>query len=163
MLDLFVKYPDPTTSHQALTNFIGSQSQTASSTIYLFVMFFKSLHCLSLLHIDLCLKIRFRSSSVTTLSSNNIFLEVPRSKKLAFYVSAPKPWHIWNSLQNTIKDVSSLIDTFKTQLKSYFISIYHVFCNFALFCLHFLVFILILFAFCIVFCALHASLEKGAL
>ena len=37
-----------------------------------------------------------------------------------------------------------------------FISIHHVFSNFA-----FLVFVLILFAFCIVFCALHASLEKG--
>ena len=116
--------------------------------------FFKSLHWLSLLYIDLCLKIRSRPSSVTTRSSNYIFFEVPRSKKLAFCVSAPK---LWNSLQNTIKNVSSL-DTFKTQLKSY---LYPYIMSFPI--LHFLVFILILFAFCIVFCALHASLEKGAL
>ena len=57
--------------------------------------------------------------------------EVPRSKKLAFCVSAPK---LWNSLQNTIKDVSSL-DTFKTQLKSY---LYPYIMSFPI--LHFLVF-----------------------
>ena len=80
---------------------------------------FKSLHRLSPLYIDSCLKIRSRPSSVSTHSSNHIFLEVPLSKKLAgeraFIVSAPK---LWNSLPNTIKDASSL-DTFKTQLKSY--------------------------------------------
>ena len=80
---------------------------------------FKSLQGLSLLYIDSCLKIRFQPSSVTTCSSNHIFLEVPRSKKLAgeraFCVSVPK---LWNSLPNTIKDASSL-DTFKTQLKSH--------------------------------------------
>ena len=38
VLDLFVKYPDPITSHQALTNFIASQSQTALSS-KLFPMF----------------------------------------------------------------------------------------------------------------------------
>ena len=83
---------------------------------------FKSLHGpMDSLHFTLTLvsKIRSRPSSVTTRSSNHIFLEVPPSKKLAgersFCVSAPK---LWNSLSNTIKDASSL-DTFKTQLKSY--------------------------------------------
>ena len=111
MLDLFVKSPDPATSHQALTNFIGSQSQTASSTIInCLSCFFKSLHWLSLLYMDLCLKIRSRPSAVTTRSSNYFFLEVPRSKKLAFCVSAPKllpsrmfqawtPWKLnWNHI-----------------------------------------------------------------
>ena len=88
--------------------------------------FFKSLHWLSLLYIDLCLKIRSRPSSVTTRSSNYIFFEVPRSKKLAFSVSAPK---LWNSLQNTIKDVSSL--DILNSFEIIFISRYHVFSNFA--------------------------------
>ena len=60
---------------------------------------FKSLHGLSPLYIDACLKIRSRSSSVSTRSSNHIFLEVPRSKKLAgeraLCVSAPKIWNIF--------------------------------------------------------------------
>ena len=44
---------------------------------------FKSPNGLSALYIDPCGKIRSRPSSVTTRSSNYIFLEVPRSKKLA--------------------------------------------------------------------------------
>ena len=55
---------------------------------------FKSLHGLSPLYINSCLKIRSRPSSVSTRSINHIFLEAPRSKKLAgeraFCVSAPK-------------------------------------------------------------------------
>ena len=115
----------------------------------LHVFFFKSLHWLSLLYIDSCLKIRSLLSSVTR-SSNYIFLEVPRSKKLAFCVSAPK---VWNNLPNTIKDASGL-DTFKTQLKWYSYPYYHVLSNFVLFCLHFLVFIFILFNFFVSYFAL---------
>ena len=43
----------------------------------------KSLHGLSPLYIDSSLKIRSRPSSVSTRSSSHVFLEVPRSKKLA--------------------------------------------------------------------------------
>ena len=89
---------------------------------------FKSLHWLSLLYIDSCLKIRSLLSSVTTRSGNYIFLEVPRSEKLAFCVFAPK---VWNNLPNTIKDASGL-DTFKTQLKWYLYPYYHVLSNFCI-------------------------------
>ena len=43
---------------------------------------FKSLHGLSPLYINSCLKIRSRPSSVSTRSINHIFLEASRSKKL---------------------------------------------------------------------------------
>ena len=124
MLNLFVKYPGPTTSHLA-PNLRPHHLQFNWSSSW----FFKSLHWLSLLYIDLCLKIRSRPSSVTTRSSNYIFFEVPRSKKLAFCVSAPK---LWNSLQNTIKDVSAWTPSKLNWNHIYIhISIYHVFSNFA--------------------------------
>ena len=117
---------------------------------------------ISPLYIDSCLKIRSRSSSVSTRSSNHIFLEVPRCKKLAggraFCVSAPK---LWNSLPNTIKDASSL-DTFKTQLNHIYILVNFSVPIFALFC--FIFWYLFLYSFiCVSVLFVLCILRKKAL
>ena len=110
---------------------------------------FKSLHWLSLLNIDSCLKTRSLLSSVTTRSSNYIFLEVLRSMKLAFCVSAPK---VWNNLPNTIKDASGL-DTFKLNWNDIYIHVIMSFpilyCSVCIFWYSFLFFFVLSFLYCI--------------
>ena len=117
------------------------------------------LHGLSSLYIDWCLKIRSRPSSVTTRSSNHIFLQVPRSRNL--WVREPSVY-----LHQSYGIVFQMLQAWTLWKLTEIIFIPILTCLF-LFCIvlfyfFFFVFIVIFIylCLCIVFCALHL-LEKA--